>query len=56
LISNSINFEVEPYTVRGGGRAFPQPDYRFPRFPGPTNRDLESAGVIWEFFRAHPQR
>jgi polyhydroxybutyrate depolymerase len=36
--------------IEGGGHSFPNPRFRFPRFLGPTNADLDAAEEIWRFF------
>jgi polyhydroxybutyrate depolymerase len=36
--------------VKGGGHSFPNPRFRFPRFLGPTNADIDAAQEIWRFF------
>ena len=42
--------EVAHLVVHGGGHTFPHPRWRYPRFIGPTNHDLDAAGEIWAFF------
>lgn len=42
--------EVALIRVEGGGHTFPHPFYRFPRFMGATNADIDAAAEIWRFF------
>src|SRR5262245_361151 len=42
--------EVAHLVVHGGGHTFPHPRWRYPRFIGPTNHDVDAAGEIWAFF------
>jgi polyhydroxybutyrate depolymerase len=42
--------EVAHLVVHGGGHTFPHPRWRYPRFIGPTNHDVDAAGEIWGFF------
>lgn len=42
--------EVAHLVLHGGGHTFPHPRWRYPRFLGPTNADLDGAVEVWEFF------
>ncbi|MGW1878341.1 alpha/beta hydrolase family esterase [Streptomyces sp. NPDC001975] len=41
---------VVAFTVSGGGHTIPNPDYRFPRLMGRTDRTLDAPAAIWGFF------
>lgn len=42
-------------TLEDGGHTVPTKRGRMPRILGPTNRDIEAAELIWEFFREVPR-
>jgi polyhydroxybutyrate depolymerase len=45
---------VAQLAVTGGGHSLPQPTGRFPEsVTGPTSRDMDGAGFIWQFFVRH---
>lgn len=48
--------DVVLYTIRGGGHTWPGGEPMPEWFVGPTSREIDATNVMWEFFRAHPQR
>ncbi len=42
--------EIAHLVVHGGGHTFPHPRWRYPRFIGRTNHDIDAAVEIWAFF------
>jgi len=48
------NADVIFYTVSGGGHSWPGGE-PLPKFiAGPTNQDIDSTKVMWDFFQQHP--
>jgi polyhydroxybutyrate depolymerase len=45
---------VALYTIKGGGHAIPHPAVHGPRLLGHSNRDIQAANEIWEFFQSVP--
>ena len=42
--------EVAHLVIHDGGHTFPHPKYRYPRFLGATNADVDGAAEVWSFF------
>jgi polyhydroxybutyrate depolymerase len=48
--SDGTGPEVAHLVLHGGGHTFPHPRWRYPRFLGATNHDVDAASEIWDFF------
>jgi polyhydroxybutyrate depolymerase len=48
--------EVAHLVLHGGGHSFPHPRWRYPRFLGATNHDVDAASEIWDFFARQRRR
>lgn len=54
LWSASGKRNVALYTINGGGHSVPHPEMHGPRLLGNSNRDINAANEIWEFFQSAP--
>jgi len=46
--------DVVFYAIAGGGHTWPGGTGLPESLVGPTNKDIDATGLMWEFFAAHP--